>query len=182
MKFTVFGSITAIAALLTPFAVASPMAEAPSSALAARDDAAIPQDVLFAFTQLFTHIVDIPESVLDGGDNATEAWLLNKADPTALTVLESDVVAAGGTMSVTGELEARASVWEITKCAAAVTVAVAPMAKALSLIKKLGGVVKAVKEMAKGAKASKVGKELALEILGISAVQKECKWLVKLFK
>jgi hypothetical protein len=67
--------------------------------------------------------------------------------------------------------------WKYIKCAAAVAAAFIPFGRAYAAIKGLGGVVEAAELLIKAGSAvefRKIGGNLALDILGIAAIQNIC--------
>ncbi|MBT0566293.1 hypothetical protein [Williamsia sp. CHRR-6] len=67
--------------------------------------------------------------------------------------------------------------WKYVKCVAAVGAAFIPFSRAYAAIKGLGGVVEAAKLLIKAgsvAEFRKIGGNLALDILGIAAIQNNC--------
>jgi hypothetical protein len=154
-------------------------------------------DFDFALDRLLAEIDEIPDDVLEKGDEALHEWLVANGHRAGNEKLKRD---ADGTafdedgdeenLSIIerGELAARASVWKIAKCVAAIVQLLAttavPAAKLLRIkkyIKALGGAKQAVKLLLGAttrAEKLKAGGQalvaLAAELLGISMVKTHC--------
>lgn len=209
MKFQI---ITIAAAFMATSAVALPAADvtADSKAVFARAEAAdtaadfnFTTDFDGPLNNLFATLEDIPDSVLEAGDDALDKWLVDHGvrEPGAkLRRSESDeqppfVVKARGdgdddTMSLfeRSALQARVSWWKVAKCVASIVQVLAttaiPAAKILRIkkyIEALGGAKQAVELLLKAtsrAEKLKAGGEvlvnLAAELMGISSVKNNC--------
>lgn len=152
------------------------------------------KDFDFPLDHLFAEIERIPDSVLQQGDDALHKWLVDNGDRAADENLKRDVdgpfESEDEVLSILerGELVARASLWKIAKCVAAIVQLLAttavPAAKLLRIkkyIKALGGTKQAVKLLLGAttkAEKLKAGGEilvnLAAELLGISTVKNNC--------
>ncbi|KAL2133489.1 hypothetical protein VTI74DRAFT_2254 [Chaetomium olivicolor] len=155
-------------------------------------------DFDFSLDRLLSEIEEIPDEVLEKGDEALHKWLVDhgrrpgneplKRDEDSGAPAETEIDARGLSLIERGELVVRASWWKTAKCIAAIikllaTTAV-PASKLLRIkkyIKALGGTKKAVKLLLKAtSKAERLrigGKalvNLASELLGISSVKKNC--------
>ncbi len=142
-----------------------------------------------ALDRLLAAIDDIPDEILEQGDEALHKWLVEHGYREGNEKLKrdddnTDVLA----LLTRGELAARASIWKIAKCVASIVQLLAttavPAAKLLRIkkyIKALGGTKDAVKLLLGAttkAEKLKVGGEalvaLAAELLGISSVKSNC--------
>ncbi|KAK0671717.1 hypothetical protein QBC41DRAFT_315404 [Cercophora samala] len=151
------------------------------------------RDFDFPLDHLFAEIERIPDDVLEKGDEVLHQWLVANGDREPETALKRDtdyVDAVEENLSLLerGELAARASLWKIAKCVAAIVQLLAttavPAAKLLRIkkyIKALGGAKQAVKLMLGAttkAEKLKAGGEilvnLSAELLGISTVKNNC--------
>ena len=147
-------------------------------------------DFDFALDRLLAEIDEIPDDVLEKGDEALHQWLVEHGNRAGNEKLKRDDNSEAENLSLLerGELAARASLWKIAKCVAAIvqllgTTAI-PAAKLLRIkkyIKALGGTKKAVELLLKAttrAEKLKVGGQalvaLAAELLGISTVKNNC--------
>ena len=147
-------------------------------------------DFDFALDRILAEIDEIPDEVLEQGDEALHKWLVDHGNRAGNEKLKRDDGSEAENLSIfeRGELAARASLWKIAKCVAAIvqllgTTAV-PAAKLLRIkkyIKALGGAKKAVKLLlgatTKAEKLKAGGQalvSLASELLGISTVKKNC--------
>ena len=147
-------------------------------------------DFDFALDRLLAEIDEIPDDVLEKGDEALHQWLVEHGHRAGNEKLKRDDNSEAENLSLLerGELAARASLWKIAKCVAAIvqllgTTAI-PAAKLLRIkkyIKALGGTKKAVELLLKAttrAEKLKVGGQalvaLAAELLGISTVKNNC--------
>lgn len=147
-------------------------------------------DFDFALDRILAEIDEIPDEVLEKGDEALHQWLVAHGNRAGNEKLKRDDGSEAENLSIfeRGELAARASIWKIAKCVAAIvqllgTTAV-PAAKLLRIkkyIKALGGAKKAVKLLLGAttkAERLKAGGQalvsLASELLGISTVKKNC--------
>ncbi|KAG7291364.1 hypothetical protein NEMBOFW57_001380 [Staphylotrichum longicolle] len=147
-------------------------------------------DFDFALDRILAEIDEIPDEVLEKGDEALHQWLVAHGNRAGNEKLKRDDASEAENLSILerGELAARASIWKIAKCVAAIvqllgTTAV-PAAKLLRIkkyIKALGGAKKAVKLLLGAttkAERLKAGGQalvsLASELLGISTVKKNC--------
>ena len=147
-------------------------------------------DFDFALDRLLAEIDEIPDDVLEKGDDALHQWLVEHGNRAGNEKLKRDDNSEAENLSLLerGELAARASLWKIAKCVAAIvqllgTTAI-PAAKLLRIkkyIKALGGTKKAVELLLKAttrAEKLKVGGQalvaLAAELLGISTVKNNC--------
>ncbi|KAK4184772.1 hypothetical protein QBC35DRAFT_39458 [Podospora australis] len=148
------------------------------------------KDFDFPLDHLFAEIERIPDSVLEQGDEALHKWLVDHGDRAAGENLKRDIDNEEAALSILerGEVIARASIWKIAKCVAAIVQLLAttavPAAKLLRIkkyIKALGGTKQAVKLLLGAttkAEKLKAGGEilvnLAAELLGISTVKNNC--------
>ncbi|CAP65613.1 uncharacterized protein PODANS_6_11025 [Podospora anserina S mat+] len=151
------------------------------------------RDFDFPLDHLFAEIERIPDDILEKGDEVLHQWLIANGDREPETALKRDtdyVDAVEQNLSLfeRGELAARASLWKIAKCVAAIVQLLAttavPAAKLLRIkkyIKALGGAKQAVKLMLGAttkAEKLKAGGEilvnLSAELLGISTVKNNC--------
>ena len=147
-------------------------------------------DFDFALDRLLAEIDEIPDDVLEKGDETLHQWLVEHGNRAGNEKLKRDDNSEAENLSLLerGELAARASLWKIAKCVAAIvqllgTTAI-PAAKLLRIkkyIKALGGTKKAVELLLKAttrAEKLKVGGQalvaLAAELLGISTVKNNC--------
>ncbi|KAG7293522.1 hypothetical protein NEMBOFW57_003574 [Staphylotrichum longicolle] len=149
-------------------------------------------DFDFALDRLLAEIDEIPDEVLEQGDDALHKWLVDHGHRAGNEKLKrddsSEEAAANLSLLERGELAARASIWKIAKCVAAIVQLLAttaiPAAKLLRIkkyIKALGGTKQAVKLLLGAttkAEKLKVGGQvlvsLAAELLGISTVKNNC--------
>jgi hypothetical protein len=155
-------------------------------------------DFDFALDRLLAEIDEIPDDVLEKGDEALHKWLVDhgqrsgdeklKRDTDEEPDVDADVDTDNLSIIERGELVARVSWWKVTKCVAAIVKLLAttavPAAKLLRIkkyIKALGGAKKAVKLLlsntSKAQKLKAGGKvlvALAKELLGISSVKDNC--------
>lgn len=149
-------------------------------------------DFDFALDRLLAEIDEIPDEVLEKGDDALHKWLVDHGHRAGNEKLKrddsSEEAAANLSLLERGELAARASIWKIAKCVAAIVQLLAttaiPAAKLLRIkkyIKALGGTKQAVKLLLGAttkAEKLKVGGQvlvsLAAELLGISTVKNNC--------
>lgn len=207
MKFQI---ITIAGAFMAASVVALPAADvtADSKAVFARAEAAdtaadfnFTTDFDGPLNNLFATLEDIPDSVLEAGDDALDKWLVDHGvrEPGAkLRRSESDeqppVVRARGdadetmTLFERSALQARVSWWKVAKCVASIVQVLAttaiPAAKILRIkkyIEALGGAKQAVELLLKAtsrAEKLKAGGEvlvnLAAELMGISSVKNNC--------
>ncbi len=147
-------------------------------------------DFDFALDRLLAAIEEIPDDILQKGDEALHQWLVEHGHRAGNEKLKRDDSSEAESLSLLkrGELAARASLWKIAKCVAAIvqllgTTAI-PAAKLLRIkkyIKALGGTKEAVKLLLGAttqAERLKVGGQalvaLAAELLGISTVKNNC--------
>ena len=147
-------------------------------------------DFDFALDRLLAEIDEIPDNVLEKGDEALHQWLVEHGNRAGNEKLKRDNNSNAENLGLLerGELVARATLWRIAKCVAAIvqllgTTAI-PAAKLLRIkkyIKALGGTKKAVELLLKAttrAEKLKVGGQalvaLAAELLGISTVKNNC--------
>ncbi|KAK4169787.1 hypothetical protein QBC43DRAFT_283346 [Cladorrhinum sp. PSN259] len=144
----------------------------------------------FPLDYLFGEIEAIPDEVLEKGDEALHEWLVANGDRAPDEKLKRDTLDSDESLSIfeRGELAARASIWKIAKCVAAIVQLLAttavPAAKLLRIkkyIKALGGTKEAVKLLLGAttkAEKLKAGGEilvnLSAELLGISSVKNNC--------
>jgi hypothetical protein len=149
-------------------------------------------DFDFALDRLLAEIDEIPDDILEKGDDALHKWLVDHGHRAGNEKLKrddgSEEDAANLSLLERGELAARASIWKIAKCVAAIVQLLAttaiPAAKLLRIkkyIKALGGTKQAVKLLLGAttkAEKLKVGGQalvaLAAELLGISTVKNNC--------
>lgn len=151
-------------------------------------------DHYFALDKLLAQIVEIPEVILEQGDEALHKWLVDHGSRPDNTKLRRDAEDEDSTdpespsLLERGELIARASWWKIAKCVAAIVQLLAttavPAAKLLRIkkyIEALGGARQAVELLLKAtskAEKLKAGGEalvnLSAELLGISSVKSNC--------
>lgn len=150
-------------------------------------------DFDFALEGLLGAIDEIPDEVLEKGDEALHQWLVEhglRAGNENLKRDDGSEAQAAENLSLLqrGELAARASLWKIAKCVASIVQVLAttaiPAAKILRIkkyIKALGGAKDAVKLLLGAttkAEKLKAGGEilvhLSAELLGISTVKKNC--------
>ncbi|KAK3290242.1 uncharacterized protein B0H64DRAFT_447310 [Chaetomium fimeti] len=153
-------------------------------------------DFDFALDRLLAEIDEIPDEILEKGDEVLHQWLVEHgfridneklkrdADASAFDAEEAENLS----LLERGELIARASAWKIAKCVASIVQLLAttavPAAKLLRIkkyIKALGGAKESVKLLLGAttrAEKLKVGGEilvnLSAELLGISTVKKNC--------
>jgi hypothetical protein len=198
MKFLItLLALAATTALALPADVAIPPPHLASRASSAVDNFNFTTDFDGALSSLFDVLDTIPDSVLESGDAALDAWLVANGlrEPGAVKRSEDVVL---DTRGVDGEMEtslferaalqARVSWWKVAKCVAAIVQMLAttavPAAKILRIkkyIKALGGAKQAVKLLlgaTSKAEKLKAGGEvlvnLSAELLGISSVKKNC--------
>ncbi|KAI9778106.1 MAG: hypothetical protein M1816_004270 [Peltula sp. TS41687] len=158
MHFNIL-SLTGLAVLyLTPvvsaYAVASPVTQA-----------SVPDDdkSLKSLEDAFAVLQVIPDEVLEAGDEAKTKWVQEHYPGKGETGLEK-----------------RADIVEIGQCAReiATNVPAAKLLKLKKILKKLGGIKKAIKKLFNARKNPKAArgavKELIDFILGISDIKKEC--------
>ncbi|KAL2022941.1 hypothetical protein VTK56DRAFT_4156 [Thermocarpiscus australiensis] len=149
-------------------------------------------DFSFPLDRLFGQIQQIPDEILAQGDEALHKWLVEHGfragDAKLKRDTEDDVGVDGLSLLERGELAARASIWKIAKCVAAIVQLLAttavPAAKLLRIkkyIEALGGTEQAVKLLLGAttrAEKLKAGGEilvnLSAELLGISSVKNNC--------
>ncbi|OIW28226.1 hypothetical protein CONLIGDRAFT_681203 [Coniochaeta ligniaria NRRL 30616] len=193
MKF----QILTIAAALVASAVALPTDATSESKVVARVDSAAAD---FNFTtdfdsplnNLFSTLENIPDSVLEQGDDALDKWLVEHGlrEPGAKLKRSDEHVETRDETSVfeRAVLEARVSWWKVAKCVAAIVQLLAttaiPAARILRIkkyIEALGGAKQAVELLLKAtsrAEKLKAGGEalvnLAAELFGISSVKNNC--------
>ena len=191
MKTKIFA---AVAFLATLAAASSEITEAKNAARAETDavNSAFAPEVAGALEEFFHTLESIPYDVLAAGDEATDAWLVahDLREPGLNLHAERDEIpdAALEARDTGVMLAARASIWKIAKCVAAIiqllaTTAV-PAAKLLRIrkyIDGLGGTREAVKLLlgaTSKAEKLKAGGEilvnLAAELSGISSVKNNC--------
>jgi hypothetical protein len=141
-----------------------------------------------ALDRLLAAIDDIPDDILEQGDEALHKWLVEHGYREGNEKLKRDDDTDVLALLTRGELAARASIWKIAKCVASIVQLLAttavPAAKLLRIkkyIKALGGTKDAVKLLLGAttkAEKLKVGGEalvaLAAELLGISTVKNNC--------
>ncbi|KAK3337662.1 hypothetical protein B0T19DRAFT_413262 [Cercophora scortea] len=137
----------------------------------------------FPLGHLFSQIESIPDDVLAAGDESLHKWLVANGFREPDAPLKRDETEAYSSV-----LEARASIWKIAKCLAAIVQLLAttavPAAKILRIkkyIEALGGAREAVELLLKATSAAekyRLGGEvlvnLAAELLGISSVKNNC--------
>ncbi|KAL2126399.1 hypothetical protein VTI74DRAFT_977 [Chaetomium olivicolor] len=153
-------------------------------------------DFDFSLDRLLSEIEEIPDEVLEKGDEALHKWLVDHGIRAGGEKLKRDEDAGAPSeaelqnlsLIERGELIARASWWKIAKCVAAIVQLLAttaiPAAKLLRIkkyIKALGGTKQAVKLLlgatTKAEKLKAGGQALvalAAELLGISTVKNNC--------
>ncbi|KAH6628908.1 hypothetical protein F5144DRAFT_550135 [Chaetomium tenue] len=153
-------------------------------------------DFDFALDRLLAEIDEIPDEILEKGDEALHQWLVEHGFRSDNDKLKRDADASAFNaedaeslnLLERGELVTRASAWKIAKCVASIVQLLAttavPAAKLLRIkkyIKALGGAKESVKLLLGAttrAEKLKVGGEilvnLSAELLGISTVKKNC--------
>ncbi|KAL1841750.1 hypothetical protein VTJ49DRAFT_6664 [Mycothermus thermophilus] len=151
-------------------------------------------DADFALEHLFAELEEIPDEVLEAGDEALNLWLIEhgyRSNDTAKRDVDApaNVFDAGGDgetgLVERGELEARKStlgcIYAIGKLLVTTAVPAARILRIKKYIKALGGTKKAVKLLLKATSKKerlRIGGQalvdLAKELLGISAVKKAC--------
>ncbi|KAH8911592.1 hypothetical protein BR93DRAFT_965372 [Coniochaeta sp. PMI_546] len=188
----------AITAAFVASAVAFPTDVNNEVKTVARAEAAAAADFNFTtdfdspLNNLFSTFENIPDSVLEQGDDALDKWLVEHGvrEPGAKLKRSDDHVETRDEASVfeRAALQARVSWWKVAKCVAAIVQLLAttaiPAAKILRIkkyIEALGGAKRAVELLLKAtsrAEKLKAGGEvlvnLAAELLGISSVKNNC--------